>query len=86
MQKINPSNYSPPNVNYWGDRCCKVEAENARLRKGIQDYLDGNYEPRIKKMDKCPHGTYGYEICEACTDEHFANLLRGVGQSSGETK
>lgn len=32
MHKINPSNYSPPNVNYWGDRCCKAEAEVVRLR------------------------------------------------------
>lgn len=33
--KINASNYSPPNVNYWGDRCCKAEAEIERLRAEV---------------------------------------------------
>lgn len=32
IDKINASNYSPPNVNYWGDRCCRAEAEIERLR------------------------------------------------------
>jgi hypothetical protein len=34
--KINASNYSPPNVNYWGDRCCKAEAEIERLRGALK--------------------------------------------------
>jgi hypothetical protein len=50
-------------------------AEKERLRKGIQDYLDGDYEPKVGKNDKCPHGQYGYETCEACVDEHFTRLL-----------
>lgn len=53
-----------------------LDAENQRLRKGIQDYLDGDYEPKVKKMEKCPHGLYGYEACENCIDKHFADLLR----------
>lgn len=36
------------NVAYWGDRCCKAEAENARLRVAIQQLIDnietGSYE------------------------------------------
>jgi hypothetical protein len=27
------------NVNYWGDRCCKVEAENKRLREALGDII-----------------------------------------------
>jgi hypothetical protein len=55
----------------------RVEAADVieRLRKGIQDYLDGDYEPKIRKMDKCQHGLYGYEHCENCSDEHFARVL-----------
>lgn len=52
-----------------------LEGEIARLRKGIQDYLDGDYEPKVKKIDKCPHGLYGYEACEECISEHFQRLL-----------
>lgn len=53
----------------------KAANEIARLRKGIQDYLDGDYEPKVKKIDKCPHGRYGYEACEGCIDAWFAKLL-----------
>lgn len=49
--------------------------EIERLRKGIQDYLDDDYEPKVKKIEKCHHGVYGYEACENCIDEHFAKLL-----------
>ncbi len=51
------------------------DAEIARLRKGIQDYLDGDFGPRIKKNDKCPHGLYSYEVCGQCIDEHFATII-----------
>lgn len=52
-----------------------LTAERDRLRKGIQDYLDGNYEPKVKKIEKCPRGVYGYESCENCIDAHFIKLL-----------
>lgn len=52
------------------------DAEVLRLRKGIQDYLDGDFEPRIVgKIDKCPHGRYGYETCKGCIDAHFRSIL-----------
>lgn len=53
-------------------------AEIDRLRKGIQDYLDGNYgrSKHFKsKHDKCPHGLFSWEACENCIDEHFTALL-----------
>lgn len=53
----------------------EIRDEISRLRKGIQDYLDGDYEPKVKKIDKCPHGQYGYEACEECISEHFQRLL-----------
>lgn len=37
------------NVDYWGDRCCKAEAENEPLRaalKEIQAYSVGDPKPR----------------------------------------
>ena len=49
--------------------------EIERLRKGIQDYLDGDYgrQQYFKtKHDKCPHGLFGWESCENCIDAHFA--------------
>lgn len=51
------------------------DVEIERLRAGIQNYLDGDYEPRVKKVDKCPHGRYGYEECGSCIDEYFTKLL-----------
>lgn len=52
--------------------------EIARLRKGIQDYLDGNYvNPRKFRAGagKCAHGQYWFEDCGECIDFHFADLL-----------
>jgi hypothetical protein len=54
--------------------------EIERLRKGIQDYLDGNYaNPRDGRADgpqtRCPHGMFYWDTCENCIDEHFAKLL-----------
>jgi hypothetical protein len=59
----------------WPCSAERAAREIERLRKGIQDYLDGDYEPKITKMDKCQHGLYGYEHCENCSDEHFARVL-----------
>lgn len=28
------------NIDYWGDRCCKVEAENAKLRATLKTVVD----------------------------------------------
>lgn len=52
------------------------EAEVARLRKGIQDYLDGNYGRNIPtKVDQCKHGLFKWESCENCIDDYFFALL-----------
>ena len=52
----------------------RKDAEIERLRKGITDYLHGDY-PRTGKNDKCPHGRYGFEGCENCIDDYFEKLL-----------
>lgn len=51
--------------------------EIKRLRKGIQDYINGNYGHQFKgsKLEKCPHGCYRHESCEGCIDNHFLALL-----------
>tara|TARA_R110000868_G_C10803419_1_gene757297 strand:+ start:808 stop:1113 length:306 start_codon:yes stop_codon:yes gene_type:complete len=51
MPKINPSLYSPPNVNYWGDRCCKAEAEIERLRAALLKIRDGAYDKNDLRQD-----------------------------------
>ena len=57
----------------FGEAASEIE----RLRKGIQDFLDGDYEPKVKKIEKCPHGQYGYESCEACIEQHFLRVISG---------
>jgi hypothetical protein len=52
----------------------KLEAEIERLRKGITDYLHGDYS-RTRKNDKCKHGRYGFEGCENCIDDYFEQLM-----------
>jgi hypothetical protein len=54
--------------------------EVVRLRKGIQDYLDGNYEnPRKHRAEDprstCQHGRHYWEDCGECIDAHFQSLL-----------
>jgi hypothetical protein len=64
-------------------REAKLRAEVLRLRCGIQAFLDGNYPPMLKTApEKCPHGQYRHETCEACIEVHFAKLLA----SGEETK
>jgi len=55
-----------------------------RLRKGIQDYLDGNFGPDFPtKYDTCPHKKFGWEDCGQCIDEHFTTLLNPKGEANG---
>lgn len=66
------------------DESGDLKSEIFRLRKGIQDYLDGDYGRNQyfkTKHDKCPHGLFGWESCENCIDAHFTALL-----SNGESK
>ncbi len=49
------------------------------LAKGIQDYLDGNYEnPRNHRPGDCKHGTPYYQACERCVDIHFEAVLKAA--------
>ena len=73
--KLSASGYVPLHVSHYQKDCDDAAKEIERLRTGIQNYLDGDYEPKIKKIDKCHHGVYGYEACENCIDEHFSRLL-----------
>lgn len=61
--------------------------EVIRLRKGIQDYLDGNYENARKHRHEdpryqCAHGQHYWEDCGSCIDEHFQALLDAPPQST----
>lgn len=69
-----------------GDEIESLRAEIARLRKGIQDYLDGDWDgPHrlARKIDRCPHGRFQWDSCEACTDLHFHNVLDPVSRPEG---
>lgn len=58
-------------------RIAELAAENARLREGIQAFLDGNYpHPRSHRPNPCPHGIEYWNDCGQCNDEHFERLLR----------
>lgn len=56
------------------------------LRNGIRKYLDGDAGFPVEtfytnptspsKHDKCKHGRYRWEGCEACTDDYLEELLR----------
>lgn len=66
-----------------GSAFAQCAPEVDRLRKGIQDYLDGNYaSPRdgraVSPQQKCPHGMFYWDACENCIDEHFSRLLDGM--------
>lgn len=57
----------------------ELVAEIERLRKGIQDMLDGNYpHPRTYRSSpgmECPHGIPYYQDCGACNDAWLQGLL-----------
>lgn len=61
--------------------------EIARLRVGIKRVLEEG-APRMvaepyaddrkpHRGDVCPHGSFTWESCDACTDEYLAGLLEG---------
>jgi len=63
---------------YDNPACMEAADEIERLRKGIQDYLDGNYEhPRNHRPDlgECKHGIPWYAECACCDCDHFTALL-----------
>jgi hypothetical protein len=62
------------------DAIAEKNAEIARLRKGIQDYLDGNYpHSRSYRPNACPHGLLWFNgDCDQCAEEHFTKLLEPV--------
>lgn len=60
----------------WAVLMDEAADEIARLRRGIQDMLDGNYpHPRAHRPGRCPHGVWFYEECPACTDEALQAIL-----------
>lgn len=60
------------------------------LRKGIEDYLSGEYmyRPTINgeiirvrgssKYDRCADGEYFYKGCSECDNRYFEDLLKRV--------
>ena len=67
----------------WNVTPIHLEAadEIERLRKGIQNYLDGDYgriEHFDTKHDQCPHKRFQWEGCENCIDDYFKKLLDPV--------
>jgi hypothetical protein len=62
------------------DAIAEKNAEIGRLRKGIQDYLDGNYpHSRSYRPNACPHGLLWFNgDCDQCAEEHFTKLLEPV--------
>jgi phage gp36-like protein len=61
------------------DAAAEIERLRAALktaREAIQNYLDGNYDsPRSHRPHHCKHGTFYWEACETCIDEHFEAAL-----------
>lgn len=50
--------------------------EIERLRKGIQDMLDGNYpHPRSYRPKQCPHGAEYWHECPSCNDAALQAIL-----------
>lgn len=54
----------------------RLTAENGRLRKGIQDMLDGNYpHPRSYRPGKCAHDVWYFDECPSCDEAHLQAIL-----------
>ena len=77
---------------HWLQQQCDDAADEIeRLRAGIQKLLDEGAprtvaEPyaddgKPHKGDRCPHGCYTWESCDACTDEYLAGLLAPDGET-----
>jgi hypothetical protein len=51
------------------------------LRKGIQDFLSGDYEhPRTFRPGRCPHGLNYWEECAGCDIKHFEWVLKAASE------
>ena len=80
-----------------GDALSAMLKENDRLRasvegmrKGIQDFLDGNYDnPRkyrgnASASGQCPHARYYYEDCAHCDEAHLKAVLSPDPSTEGK--
>lgn len=61
----------------------ELEAEIARLRKGVEDYRAGDYpNPRTHRPHPCPHGCNHWQECDACNDAALAAILSPLPHST----
>jgi hypothetical protein len=62
-----------------GEVAAPAEVMLRALIASVQAYLDGNYRgPRSYRPHECPHGTWYWETCENCIDDHFRAALSRV--------
>jgi hypothetical protein len=48
-----------------------------QLEKGINDYLEGNYEhPRANRPQDCKHHVRYWEECGQCDTDHFTEVMK----------
>ena len=70
----------PDNIELLLGQLADQKTEIARLRKGIQDYLDGSYDnPQGYRpgLGECKHGVPWYSGCAHCDCEHLQAVLDG---------
>ena len=60
------------------DRIVALEAQNERLKRGIDRFLTGDYpHPRTyRPQGECPHGTPYWQECDTCNTEFLSGLLK----------
>ena len=74
-------------ANTDADLLYKAAVENGILRKGIEDYIRGDYlHPRKYRPKNCPHGVYYWDECEQCNVEHFQKVLDEVSHDHSQIK
>ena len=56
-----------------------LEKKLAIAEKGIQDFLDGEYEhPRTSRPNECTHNAPYYTECGLCDTEHFVAVQKAI--------
>ena len=64
------------------NQCFEAEQTAEKLRKGIQDFLDGEYHhPRSCRPQPCEHDNYWWEDCNQCDEAHFMKVLDVINKS-----
>lgn len=66
-----------PSYTHLQQQLTDCKKQNVMLREALNEIAEGDGRA-TKKLDKCAHGLYGYEMCEECICDYARAALAAI--------